>query len=106
MKTVACFDYVLDADGKHSWRHMLDRDDRGYIVSWWVKRFAGYVLLCELPPTSLDQAVRVFLDHYKSKSPITSDDGLSIYIRDDTVLEAVKRLAPVVLARRACQSFD
>jgi len=106
VKTVARFDYVLDLDGKLSWRHMLDSDENGYVVSWWVKRPSGYVMICQLPFTGLDQAVRVFLDHYKAKSPTAENKVLAIFIKDDAVLEAVKRLAPVVLGQKACQSFD
>ena len=110
MKTVARFDYECDIKDttKHGWRHMLDQDEDGYIVSWWVKSLSDYVMLYELPPTNLDQAVRVFLDHYKSNSPKTTpaNNVLTILIKDDVVLEAVKRLAPVVLGERACQSFD
>lgn len=110
LRTVARFDYEFAMEGttKYVWRHMLDQDEDGYVVSWWVKRLSSYVMLCELSPTGLDQAVRVFLDHYKSNSLKTTpaNNALTILIKDDAVLEAVKRLAPVVLGERACQSFD
>jgi len=110
VKTVAYFDYQCHIEGttKHRWRHMIDQDEDGYIVSLWGKRFFGYVMFCELPPSGLDQAVIVFLDHYKSNSPKTTpaNNVLTVFTKDDAVLEAVKRLAPVVLDVQACQSFD
>lgn len=109
MKTIALFEYECDIfSTKRLWRHMLDRDGDGYVVSWWSKWLASYVMMCEFSVTDLEQAVRIFLDHYRSNSPQTNPTNniITIVIKDDTILETVKRLAPVVLGERACNTLE